>query len=100
MGRIRVKVPCPGSPRNAVTLVATDWQAVYGISRPKNVGECALYLNWVDKDGDWGDQSVRLLPGEEIYSYKPDSGRAVKIKVAGNIHCYGEGLLEYDSPDS
>jgi len=98
MDRTQVEVPCPGSSDNAVTLVATAWQAAYGISRPKNVGDCPLFLNWEDENGDWPKQGVRLLPGQQIHSYKPNSGRAVKILVAASNACYGEGMLEYDTP--
>lgn len=98
MERTQVEVPCPGSPENAVTLVATGWQAVYGISRPKNIGSCPLYLNWEDEDGQWHEPGVKLMPGQQIHSYKPNSGRAVKILVACSNSCYGDGLLEYDAP--
>ncbi len=99
MHRTHVEISCHGSSPNAVTLTATDWQTAYGVSRPKNVGECPLYLNWVDKDGDWErDDVVKLPPGEEIYAYRPKSDRAAKIKVAAANNCYGEGWQENDTP--
>lgn len=94
--RTRVAAPCPGRLDNIVTLASGE-EARYGISRPKNVGTCALHIAWYDQTGTFIG-AIKFEPGESFDWFKfPPNTHSVKFGC--HKACSGTAVLEYDTPN-
>ena len=93
--RTRQTAPCPGSFSNAVTLVSGD-DAIYGITRPKNIGKCPLHIACFDQNGTYIG-AFRLDPGVETERIQVP-GNTRTIKFGCHKACTGTAVLEYNTP--
>jgi hypothetical protein len=98
MYRTTIEFPCPGSKFNKVVVVPTAAQAQYGVGHPENTGDCTLFLDALDENGNLLDGStLQLNPGQSRHWYYPPSGTA-QIVVVCHDACHGDGKLEFDAP--
>lgn len=96
--RTQVELECPGSLQNARVIVATPWQAAFGVGHPANVGESTIYLGGVDASGARVPQgSYGIAPGASQPWYVPPPGTD-KIVAACDKSGKGPATLEYDTP--
>lgn len=66
--RTRVSAECPGRLDNIVTVISGK-DAIGGIGRPKNVGNCPLHIAWYDQNGTFLG-AIKLEPGETLEGFK------------------------------
>jgi hypothetical protein len=93
--RTRVSAPCPGRLDNIVTLISGD-DAINGISRPKNIGTCALHIACYEQNGTFVG-SIKLDPGESLDWFQVPSNTRT-IKFGCHKSCSGTAVLEYNTP--
>lgn len=94
--RTRISAPCPGKLDNIITLVSGK-DAIYGISRPKNIGTCALHIAFYDQSGAFIG-AVKMEPDESHEIIRPPNNTHT-IKFGCNRACTGTAVLEYDTPN-
>ncbi len=99
--RTSVNVPCPGTTSNGVVLIGSDWQCAYGIANLANTGDCRLYMIALDANGAYNRNlpDVYLEPGDTMSHYTPPAN-AAQVLVVCSKDCSGQGVLEYDTPNS
>ena len=93
--RTSISAPCPGARDNIITLVSGD-DAIYGISRPKNIGTCPLHLACYDQNGTFIG-GIKLEPGEAMEWFQVPSNTRT-IKFGCHKSCTGTAVLEYNTP--
>ena len=91
------QLSCPGSGDNAVQLT-NEFTSPAGIGHPMNTGECQIFIDALDSEGNSLKQLV-LDPGDSRDWFSPPAG-AVSIWVVCYSSCSGRGELTYDTPVS
>ena len=65
MDRTTTELTCPGTTDNYVVIVPNAAQAQYGVGNPENTGDCTIFLDSLDADGNRLDGgTMQLDPGQ------------------------------------
>jgi hypothetical protein len=97
------KLSCPGSRNNLTVIVGNPQLVPWGVGRPKNTGNCTLFLAAIDGSGNalHPEQDLQLNPGDQFDWYQPPAGAAQIVAVCTKDCAAGTGptILEYDTPN-